>query len=114
MPAPVAQPPKSCRDSSAWAERPLTETPPPMMALLQNAPLYVVPFLLVITVIVTIHELGHFLTARAFGVAVDRFSIGFGPTLFARRDKAGVEWRIGALPVGGYVRFAGAANAPSI
>src|SRR5258708_2076418 len=85
-----------------------------MMAFLQSAPIYVVSFLLVITVIITIHELGHFLTARAFGVAVDRFSIGFGPTLFAWRDKSGVEWRIGALPVGGYVRFAGDDNAASI
>ena len=49
-----------------------------MLAFLANAAIYVVPFLVVITVIVTIHELGHFLTARAFGVAIDRFSIGFG------------------------------------
>lgn len=85
-----------------------------LLAFLQNAPLYIVPFLLVVTVIVTIHELGHFLTARAFGVAVDRFSIGFGPTLWARRDKSGVEWRVAALPIGGYVRFAGDDNAASI
>ncbi|HEX7758798.1 MAG TPA: M50 family metallopeptidase [Caulobacteraceae bacterium] len=85
-----------------------------MMAFLQNAPLYVVPFLLVITVIITIHELGHFLTARAFGVAVDRFSIGFGPTLVSWRDKGGVEWRVGALPLGGYVRFAGDENVASV
>ena len=56
-----------------------------MLAFLANAALYVVPFLVVITVIVTVHELGHFLTARAFGVAVDRFSIGFG--------RAIVSWR---------------------
>ncbi len=85
-----------------------------MMAFLQNAPIYVVPFLLVITVIITIHELGHFLTARAFKVAVDRFSIGFGPTLFSWRDRGGVEWRLAALPLGGYVRFAGDENAASI
>lgn len=85
-----------------------------MMAFLQNAFLFVVPYLLVITLIITIHELGHFLTARAFGVAVDRFSIGFGPTVASWRDKAGIEWRIGALPVGGYVRFAGDENAASV
>ncbi|HZK99911.1 MAG TPA: RIP metalloprotease [Caulobacteraceae bacterium] len=85
-----------------------------MMAFLQNAILYVLPFLLVMTVIVTIHELGHFLTARAFGVAIDRFSIGFGRALVAWRDRAGVEWRIGWLPLGGYVRFAGDENAASV
>jgi regulator of sigma E protease len=85
-----------------------------MMAFLQNVFLWVVPYLLVITVIITIHELGHFLTARAFGVAVDRFSIGFGPSILSRRDKHGIEWRIGALPIGGYVKFAGDENAASV
>ncbi|HTX50558.1 MAG TPA: M50 family metallopeptidase [Caulobacteraceae bacterium] len=72
------------------------------------------PFLVVITLIVAIHELGHFLTARAFGVKVDRFSIGFGPTLAAARDRWGVEWRLAWLPLGGYVRFAGDENAASV
>ncbi|MGI9170750.1 MAG: M50 family metallopeptidase [Caulobacteraceae bacterium] len=85
-----------------------------MMALLQNAPFYVLPILLVITVIVTVHELGHFVTARAFGVAIDRFSIGFGRALASWTDRGGVEWRIGWLPLGGYVRFAGDDNAASI
>jgi regulator of sigma E protease len=71
-------------------------------------------FLAIITVIITVHELGHFLTARACGIAVDRFSIGFGPTLWARRDKAGVEWRVAWLPLGGYVRFAGDDNVASV
>ena len=85
-----------------------------MMAFLQNATYYVLPFLLVITVIVTIHELGHFVTARAFGVAIDRFSIGFGRPLLSWKDRGGVEWRIGWLPLGGYVRFAGDDNAASV
>ena len=85
-----------------------------MLSLLANAAMIVVPFLVVITLIVTIHELGHFLTARAFGVAVDRFSVGFGPTMFARRDKSGVEWRIAWWPLGGYVKFAGDDNAASV
>lgn len=85
-----------------------------MMAFLQNALLIVAPFLLVITVIVTVHELGHFLTARAFGVAIDRFSIGFGRALLAWKDRSGVEWRIGWAPLGGYVRFAGDENAASV
>jgi regulator of sigma E protease len=85
-----------------------------MLTLLENAALYVVPFLAVITFIVTIHELGHFLTARACGVAVDRFSIGFGKTIFAIRDKWGVEWRVAWLPLGGYVKFAGDENVASV
>jgi regulator of sigma E protease len=86
-----------------------------MLAFLANAALTtVIPFLLLITVIVTIHELGHFLVARACGVAVDRFSIGFGRTIFAVRDRWGVEWRVAWLPLGGYVRFAGDDNAASV
>ena len=85
-----------------------------MLAFLANAAVYVVPFLIVITVIVTVHELGHFLTARAFGVKVDRFSIGFGRSIFSFKDKWGVEWRIAWLPLGGYVRFAGDDNAASV
>ncbi len=84
------------------------------MAFLQNAIVYVVPFLAIITLIITIHELGHFFTARAFGVAVDRFSIGFGRALASWRDRGGVEWRLGWLPLGGYVRFAGDENAASV
>jgi regulator of sigma E protease len=85
-----------------------------MLAFLANAALYVVPFLVIITFIVTIHELGHFLVARACGIAVDRFSIGFGKTIFAFRDRWGVEWRVAWLPFGGYVRFAGDENAASV
>ncbi|MGI8841213.1 MAG: M50 family metallopeptidase [Caulobacteraceae bacterium] len=85
-----------------------------MMAFLQNATFYVLPFLLVITVVVTVHELGHFFTARVFGVAIDRFSIGFGRAIVSWRDKGGIEWRIGWLPLGGYVRFAGDENAASV
>ena len=85
-----------------------------MLAPLANAAIYVVPFLLVITFIITIHELGHFLTARAFGVAVDRFSIGFGRAIASFRDKWGVEWRIAWLPLGGYVKFAGDENVASV
>ena len=85
-----------------------------MLAFLANAAIYVVPFLVVITVIVTVHEFGHFLTARAFGVKVDRFSIGFGRTIAAFKDRWGVEWRIAWLPLGGYVRFAGDDNAASV
>jgi len=71
-------------------------------------------FILVLGVVVTVHELGHFLAAKWLGTKIDRFSIGFGRALASWRDKAGVEWRIGWMPLGGYVRFAGDDNAASI
>ncbi len=85
-----------------------------MTGFLGQALLYIVPFLLVLTFIVTIHELGHFLVARAFGVKVDRFSIGFGKTIVARTDKHCTEWRLAWLPLGGYVKFSGDLDASSV
>lgn len=85
-----------------------------MLAHVQTVLLFVLPYLCVLTAVVTIHELGHFLTARAFGVAIDRFSIGFGPPLVSWRDKTGIEWRISWIPLGGYVRFSGDENAASV
>ncbi len=84
-----------------------------MFALIHNILIYVVPFLFVLTLVVTIHELGHFAMARALGVAVDRFAIGFGKAIFSWTDKGGVEWRVGWIPLGGYVRFSGDAEASS-
>ena len=84
-----------------------------MTGLFGQALLYTVPFLLVLTFIVTIHELGHFLVARAFGVKIDRFSVGFG-TIVARTDKHGTEWRLAWLPLGGYVKFSGDLDASSV
>lgn len=85
-----------------------------MLGFVQSALTYIIPFLLVLTLVVTVHELGHFLAARSFGVAVDRFSIGFGRAIARWTDKSGVEWRVGWMPLGGYVRFAGDANAASV
>lgn len=85
-----------------------------MMGFLGQTLLYIVPFLLVLTFIITIHELGHFLVARAFGVKIDRFSIGFGKTIVARTDKHGTEWRAAWLPLGGYVKFSGDLDASSV
>jgi regulator of sigma E protease len=84
-----------------------------MLALAQNVLAYAVPLLFVLTLVITIHELGHFLVARWLGVAVDRFSIGFGRALLRFKDRSGVEWRIGWIPLGGYVRFAGDSEASS-
>lgn len=74
---------------------------------------YVVPFLAVLTVIVFVHEMGHYLVARWNGVAIQTFSIGFGKELVGWDDRHGTRWRISAIPLGGYVRFVGDMNAAS-
>jgi regulator of sigma E protease len=73
----------------------------------------VLAFVLVIGPLVFVHEMGHYLVGRWFGVHAETFSIGFGPEIKAWHDKRGTRWRIGALPLGGYVKFAGDANAAS-
>ena len=85
-----------------------------MLAIAHTALTYILPFLFVLTVVVTVHELGHFWVARACGVAVDRFSIGFGRAIVSWKDRSGTEWRIAWIPLGGYVRFAGDENAASV
>ena len=75
---------------------------------------YVVPFIIILSLIVSVHELGHYLVGRWCGVKIDAFSLGFGPELFARVDARGTRWRVGALPLGGYVKFHGDANAASV
>jgi regulator of sigma E protease len=84
-----------------------------MLGVMQLVLLYTLPFLVVLTVVITVHEFGHFIVARWCGVAVERFAIGFGRAIFHWTDKSGVEWRIGWIPFGGYVKFAGDANAAS-
>src|SRR6185503_9211535 len=68
-------------------------------------------FLLVIGPLVFVHELGHYLVARWCGVKADVFSIGFGRELFGWTDRRGTRWKVSALPLGGYVKFAGDMNA---
>ncbi|MFT8419346.1 MAG: RIP metalloprotease RseP [Acetobacter sp.] len=63
-----------------------------------------ISFVFVLGVLVTFHELGHYLAARWRGVHVEVFSLGFGPALFKWRDKSGTEWRVCPIPLGGYVR----------
>jgi regulator of sigma E protease len=70
-------------------------------------------FLLVLTVVVFVHEFGHFWVGRRCGVGVKAFSIGFGPELFGWNDRHGTRWKISAIPLGGYVKFVGDANAAS-
>jgi regulator of sigma E protease len=70
-------------------------------------------FLMLLGTLVVVHELGHYLVGRWFGVKAEKFSIGFGPQLWGRVDKRGTLWRIGALPLGGFVQFAGDMNPAS-
>jgi regulator of sigma E protease len=74
----------------------------------------IIPFLFVLTIIVFIHELGHFLVARWCGIRVLVFSIGFGPELIGFNDRRGTRWKISAIPLGGYVKFFGDENAASV
>jgi len=79
-------------------------------------PVFVLSFILLLSLIVFVHEYGHFAAARMLGVRVDVFSIGFGKVLARWRDRHGTEWRISLLPIGGFVKFfgdAGPASNPS-
>lgn len=73
----------------------------------------VLPFLLMITPVVFFHELGHFLAARACGVSVEAFSIGFGRAIVSWTDRKGTRWKISWIPLGGYVKFLGDTNVVS-
>ncbi|TPG54151.1 M50 family metallopeptidase [Sphingomonas glacialis] len=75
--------------------------------------LTILAFALVIGPLVFLHELGHYLAGRVFGVKIDAFSIGFGHELFGWTDRRGTRWKFSALPLGGYVKFAGDLNAAS-
>ena len=70
-------------------------------------------FLVVLTILVFVHELGHYLSARRNGVRIEVFSIGFGKEIFGRTDKSGTRWKFSAIPLGGYVKMFGDANAAS-
>ena len=72
-----------------------------------------IAFLLAIGPLVFFHELGHYWVARMFGVGAEQFSIGFGREIFGWTDKRGTRWKVGWLPLGGYVRFIGDMNPAS-
>ncbi|MEP5778729.1 MAG: RIP metalloprotease RseP [Parasphingorhabdus sp.] len=76
--------------------------------------MYILGFLLVLGPLITVHELGHYLVGRWFGVGADVFSIGFGKEMFGWTDKRGTRWRVAAIPLGGYVQFRGDMNPASI
>ncbi len=78
-----------------------------------NIWLYGGTFLLVLSILVFVHEWGHYIAARACGVKVDSFSIGFGKELFGFRDKNGTRWKFSLIPLGGYVKMFGDADPAS-
>jgi regulator of sigma E protease len=73
----------------------------------------IVPFLFVLTAVVFVHEMGHYLVGRWCGIGVSAFSIGFGPELVGFNDRRGTRWKLCAIPLGGYVKFVGDMNAVS-
>ncbi len=70
-------------------------------------------FIIALSVIVFVHEYGHYIVGRWSGIHAEVFSIGFGPVLFSRMDRRGTRWQVAALPLGGYVKFLGDADAAS-
>ena len=73
----------------------------------------IIPFLFVLTVVVFVHEMGHYLIGRWCGIGVQAFSIGFGPELIGFNDRHGTRWKLSAIPLGGYVKFTGDMNVTS-
>ena len=87
-----------------------------LMALLPsvgNFAFTIVAFIVALSVIVAIHEYGHYIVGRLSGIHAEVFSLGFGRTLWSRHDKHGTKWQIAALPFGGYVKFFGDSSAAS-
>ena len=83
------------------------------MDWLINAVYYVVPFIVLLGILVFVHELGHYLMAKFTGVKVAEFSLGFGKKLWSFRDRSGTEWKLCAVPLGGYCKFLGDGDAAS-
>jgi len=69
--------------------------------------------IILISIVITVHELGHYWVGRVFGAAAESFSIGFGKSIFEVRDKRGTRWRVNWLPLGGFVKFVGEIQAPT-
>ena len=71
---------------------------------------YLIPFIILITIVVFIHEYGHYYFAKKYGVGITDFSIGFGKEIFGWKDKSGTRWKVCWIPLGGYVKFFGDRN----
>ena len=73
----------------------------------------VIALVVALSIIVAIHEYGHYIVGRWTGIYAEVFSIGFGPVLVSRVDQRGTRWQIAAIPLGGFVKFLGDGNAAS-
>lgn len=71
-------------------------------------------FIIGLSIIIFVHEYGHYIVGRWSGIHAEVFSLGFGPILFSRTDKRGTRWQVAAIPFGGYVKFLGDADASSV
>ncbi len=71
---------------------------------------FILPFIILLTVVVFVHEYGHYYFAKKYGVGVTDFSIGFGREIFGINDKNGTRWKFCLIPLGGYVKFFGDRN----
>lgn len=76
-----------------------------MDQVLSQGPLFLVCLIFMMGIVVVVHEFGHYVAARYYGAAVESFSVGFGKTLFERRDSKGTRWRLNMIPLGGFVAF---------
>ena len=85
----------------------MTELMTSLTGVFENIWLYGASFLLVLSLLVFVHEWGHYIVARMCGVRVEVFSIGFGKELFGRTDKNGTRWKFSLIPLGGYVKMFG-------
>lgn len=84
-----------------------------MTLIASNIWVYGGSFVVVLSILVIVHEWGHYAVARACGVKIDEFSVGFGRKLFGFKDRNGTEWKVCMLPLGGYVKMFGDADAAS-
>lgn len=83
-----------------------------MSGLLTQGPIFIVCLVFLLGVVVVIHELGHYAAGRAFGAAVESFSVGFGKPIMEHMDKRGTRWRVNWIPLGGFVKFVGEGQLP--
>ncbi len=98
--------PRAEKPDLFWKAPPLFESPPFWM--------YILGFPLLLGPLVTVHELGHYLVGRWFGVHAEAFSVGFGKEIWGFTDRRGTRWKLSLLPLGGYVQFKGDMNPASV